>query len=171
MAHFHTSVFLDKVLSEINQGNLSASLIQCRIFVSQVQKSENVEPHVLKNAVVMWNQQQNLPVLHLHFPVLELFMHLFPGYNKLHKNSSGMILCLFPAIFLLIHYFPTIQHQTALNIKPQFFPVCIGWRYVCSCYLYWLYLLHLVLLLYMGDARHECQSGAWLGCLYCGLLL
>jgi hypothetical protein len=38
VACFHASVFLDKVLSEINQGNLSASLIQCRIFVSQMQK-------------------------------------------------------------------------------------------------------------------------------------
>jgi hypothetical protein len=66
-----------------SQGNLSASLIQCRIFVSQMQKSENVGPHVLKSAVIMQNQQQNLSVLHLHFPVLELFMHLFPEHNKL----------------------------------------------------------------------------------------
>jgi hypothetical protein len=72
------------VFSEINRGNLSASLIQCRIFVSQMQKSENAAPHVLKNAVIMRNQQQHLSVLHLHFSVLELFIHLFPEHNKLH---------------------------------------------------------------------------------------
>jgi hypothetical protein len=38
MTRFHASAFVDKVSSEINQGNLSATLIQCRIFVSQMQK-------------------------------------------------------------------------------------------------------------------------------------
>jgi len=142
--------------------------LKCWILLMHGVTMKFVESHVLKNAVVMRNQQQNLSVLHLYFPVLGLFMHLFPGHNNLHHDSSGMILCLFPAIFLLIHYFPTIQHQT---FSHNFFPVSLGWRYVCSCYLYWLYLLYLVLLLYLGDARCECQSGAWPGCLYYGLLL
>jgi hypothetical protein len=135
MARFHASVFLDEVLSEINQGNLSASLtlilltwriwwarynaskwqmgfnlafkglIQCRIFVLQMQKvytaSRKCRISCFEVVVVKWNQQQNLSILHL-FNSMQ-----FNLFSSIKSNTSSRELLdieLVITIYIYIHY-------------------------------------------------------------------